>query len=482
MRFAAQRYGTWEWLDLELPLDTDGPEYVLSSYGIMEGTIAPELGRATAEDGRLVLEEWGTLIHVEFGERDRRWTGIVVESKLQGKEWNVTVHEFPGYADGTPVESLVRGVKDDPADLIRQIWLDMQLMPNAYLGVTVVGSTGVTIGTDSDDKVAAARAVLDARQQTYNTLTKTKNTETKELQDMTATLADEVDIARKNLASAQATLTQLIKDNASSAQIEAARLAVVERKGTLADAQTAYTAETNAKKNTLKAAKTNKDAAQKAVDAARKAYDAAKDKAQEDGGAYEIRPEDTPDAHQSIKDLCDAASIEWKTSTKWTTGEPELKIEVAYPRIGSQRRDLVFEQGVNIISELDLVRARDYANAAIGVGAGEGSKAVRSSIANTTKRMRRVAVVEDKSLKKATQLTPIMRQELKTRSGEPYVASITVVDDPLAPIGSWSVGDDILVSGDVPHYGRYSKYHRIVSWQMKGETQAELTLELAENS
>lgn len=480
MQYLAQRYGTWEWLDLELPLDTDGPEWALSTYGVMYATVAPELGLQKSEDGRPVLEEWGTLIHAETGEgaTSRRWTGIVVRSELEGKTWSVTINEFPGYLHGTPVESLVRGVVADPANLIRQLWQDTQILPNSYLGVTVRGSTPVRIGTRSDDLAAAARATMDGRKQTLDALNKDKSSKTSDLQDATVTLADEVALARRGVTEAQAIVNQLIKSGASSAQIEAARLTVVSRQAVLNAAQAGYTAETNAKKAALKNAKTNKDAAQKAYDSAKTAYDKAKDKAVEDGGAYEIRPEDTPDTLSAVDDLCAETGIEWTTDTKYSDGEPQLYVDVHYPAAGSVRDDLLFEQGVNIISELKLVRDGEmYANAALGVGAGEGDKAIRASIASTSKRMRRVTVIEDKSIKRQDNLLATMRKEMKGRTGEPFVSEIEIVDSPMAPMFSWSVGDHIMVSGNVPHYGWYSKLHRIISWQLRGDHQAVLRLE-----
>lgn len=482
MQYLAQRYGTWEWLDLELPLDTDGPEWALSTYGVMYATVAPELGLQKAEDGRSVLEEWGTLIHAETGEgaSSRRWTGIVVRSELQGKEWVLTIYEFPGYLTGTPIETLIRGVNADPANLMRQVWQDIQAMPNAWLGVSVQGSTSVRIGTSSDDLLATARATMDGRKQTLDSLNKTKNSATSDLQDMTATLSDEVAQARAQVTAGQQAVNTLIAAGAPSSQVESARLAVVSRQATLQAALTAYNNETNAKKNALRNAKTNRDAAQKAYDQAREAYDRAKDRAQEDGGAYELRPEDVPDALTSLTDLSERTGIEWTTETRHSYDVPDLRVHVHYPFAGSRRVDLVFEQGVNIISELHLVRdGEDYANAAVGVGAGEGSKAIRNSIASTSPRMRRVAVVEDRSLKKSADLTAAMRKDLRKRSGEPYVHEIEVIDHPLAPMFSWNVGDHILIQGDVPHYGRYSELHRIVSWQMLGSQRAALRLQLS---
>src|SRR5690606_28885712 len=136
---------------------------------------------------------------------------------------------------------------------------------------------------------------------------------TKELQDATLTLADEVAQARAQVTEAQRTVNNLIKAGAPSAQIEAARLTVISRLATLSDAQTAYQNEINAKKAALKNAKTDKKAAQKAYDDARAAYDRAKEKADEDGGAYEIRPEEVPDALDTINYLCERTGVEWTT-------------------------------------------------------------------------------------------------------------------------------------------------------------------------
>lgn len=482
MRYSAQRYGTWEWLDLELPLDVDGPEWVLSSYGIMEGVIAPDLGLLKASDGRPVLEEWGTLIHAETGEGEtsRRWTGIVTRSELRGKDWTVTIFEFPGYLQGTPLETLIRGVEADPANIIRQIWQDVQSTPTSWLNVSAVGTTPVRIGTDSDDKVAIARSYMDGRKETLDSFDEAKNDKTQELQDTTATLADEVAQARAQVTEAQNTVNQLIKDGATQAQINAARAVVVTRQATLNSVQWTYSLETTAKAQALALAKADRDAAQAAYDEARDAYNAAKDKANEDGGAYEIRPEEVPDALETLNSLCETTNLEWTTETRYTEGVPDLRVNIHYPEAGTRRDDLVFEQGVNVISELVLVRdGEEYANAAVGVGAGEGDQSIKASIASSSPRLRRVTTVEDRSLKSKDELIAKMRSDLQDKTGEPYVAEIEVVDHELAPMFSWNVGDRIIVSGVVPHYGEYSQLHRIISWQLLNDHKALLRLKLS---
>ena len=484
MRYSAQRYGTWEWLDLEVPFDTDGPEWALSTYGIMYATVAPELGLQKAADGRPVLEEWGTLIHAESGEGSlsRRWTGIVVRSELQGKNWEVTIREFPGYLDGMPIETTIWGVKADPAALFRKIWTDVQKVPNANLNVTVNGSTPLRVGTDSDDKAAAAKKLADADKKVVDARNKTKKAAMDDQQALSKAHSKVTDAHRKGITAAQNEVNRLTKAGASKQAIANARAVVTSRQAALTAIQAQQKPLMDAKKKVTEAATKAKDTADKAYEKTKEAYDKAKEKAQEDGGAYKFLAEDTPDAADSIATLCKDTELEWTTQTKYSNGAPNLHINVAHPTVGARRDDLVFEQGVNIISELRLVRdGEDYANASIGVGAGEGDKSIRASIGSTSKRMRRVTVFEDRKLKKQSQLLASMRKDLKKRTGDLYVPEIEVVGHELAPMFSWNVGDHITISGNVPHYGYYSKLHRIISWQMVGDTKAVLRLELSTN-
>ena len=113
------------------------------------------------------------------------------------------------------------------------------------------------------------------------------------------------------------------------------------------------------------------------------------------------------------------------------------------------------------------------------MGAGEGDQSIKASIASSSPRLRRVTTVEDRSLKSKDELIAKMRSDLQDKTGEPYVAEIEVVDHELAPMFSWNVGDRIIVSGVVPHYGEYSQLHRIISWQLLNDHKALLRLKLS---
>ncbi|MBL0245602.1 MAG: hypothetical protein IPQ22_17015 [Rhodoferax sp.] len=170
---------------------------------------------AVAEDGRPVLEEWGTLVHVETdGDADRRrWTGVVSEVSQTDGGWDITVREFPGYFDGVPFEGLVRGVGEDPADVLAALVGDVQGWQNSWLNIDVrtdYAGAPQPLGTDLDDRIAAARAVVDAHQEAYDVVTKTKNDGTKATQDLAETLSDEVEFARRLVTEAQQAVIGLI--------------------------------------------------------------------------------------------------------------------------------------------------------------------------------------------------------------------------------------------------------------------------------
>lgn len=477
MRYSVQRFGTWEWLDLDAKLTTDGPEWALSSYGVIDVTLPPRKGRMLAEDGRPIYEEWGTWIHAETGEGAdrRRWSGIVTRSELEGNRWKLQVREWAGYLDGMIIDRTLRRVDADPADIIRRIWE----LAAPFLNVTVVGSTSIRLGTDSSDAVRNARAALKARKAELDAYTKAKNGSKKDYLMVVATRTQVVTEARALVAQQQAHIQALIADDAPPFEIEAALEELNERMELLDAARTSYTVETDSKKAAVLASGELKSTTEIARDIAQQVYDAAVEQERADGGEYVISPNGIADAYQSVNDLT-KFGFEWTTETVYSEGAPELRIIIHEPHAGRVRDDLTFEQGVNIISPLNPTRGGDeYANYGVGLGAGEGRSQVRQEIANTTPRMPRPAIVEDRSLTRERFVNTALRKELRARSGKPALDEITVIDHAMCRIGSWGLGDDIRPSGKVPNLGRYRALHRIISWQMVGDTKAKIRLQLS---
>lgn len=148
-RFLAQRVGTRAWLHTALPLDGE-PERALSSPGAFQATISPEILSLATEDGRPLLEPWGTLLYLEE-EGEIRWAGIVLDLRAEGAALTVEAAGFSTYPHGMPFDGELSEIDADPADLVRAIWAHLQAYPDGDLGVVVTGETSARLGTEPED-------------------------------------------------------------------------------------------------------------------------------------------------------------------------------------------------------------------------------------------------------------------------------------------------------------------------------------------
>jgi hypothetical protein len=156
---------------------------------------------------------------------------------------------------------------------------------------------------------------------------------------------------------------------------------------------------------------------------------------------------------------------------------------IAYPRAGrrlSGPTDPTFEQGVNIAIPIDPEDdGDDYANALYGIGAGEGAGSLRRTTGRRDGRLRRSKVFTDKSEKWAGSMDRRLAVELNTRMRQLGVTKVTVIDHENSRPGSYNLGDDILVKGNVPHLGTFRDWHRIVGMTQKRDGTTELDVVLS---
>lgn len=145
-RYLVQRATTGQWLHTELPLDVQTLAWELSGPGALKGTLAPAIGSQLADDGRPLLEEWGTLIYAE-ADGVIRWGGIVISSSFSGSSWELEAAGFTTYPHGIPYGDTYTKAGIDPADVVAHLWDHVQEHPDAKLGVQVTGDkTTVKLG------------------------------------------------------------------------------------------------------------------------------------------------------------------------------------------------------------------------------------------------------------------------------------------------------------------------------------------------
>lgn len=486
VRYYAQRALTGEMLDDDLQLTTDGPEYELSGPGSLRASIAPDLGQLRAADGHLLLEEWGTLIHYEEA-GEIRWSGIVISSTFEGSKWRLDAAGYSSYPHGIPYSGTYRGVNADPVDIMRELWGNVQNHPDGNLGITVAGSTPVRLGSITGQRAEEAAVAADAAKKAHTTagreLTRLREAATAARKVATARRATRTQ-ANKALTAAKKTLTAA-KRAKDPAAIKAADTAV----GTAQGAVNAAAAEVRAAEAVVKTRVDAVNAQAPIVNRLKAASDAAAEKknttadaAREDGGSYDLLWWETPDAGRELQRLADDTPFDWVERHRWAnpTTRTDLvhEIVVGYPRLGRRRHDLSFVQGDNIVTVVAPQRdGDDYANEVIGIGAGEGAGALRRTTAVRNGRLRRTHVLTAKDTTTPGQLDAQLRTELQTRLNTLTVDEITVRDHDHAPIGSWDLGDDILVQATIPWLGDFEEWHRVIAWRRQGTTRAVLTLQ-----
>lgn len=442
----------------------------LSAVGSLTLTRDASTPVRLAEDGVPLLQEWGSIVTVQEAGA-LRFRGIVI--RLRGD--SVELASVATYPHGIPYQgSPYRGAEVDPADIARMVWEHVQSFPDSDLGVTVVGSTPVRLGSLSTKRREDAEDAYAAAVKTYQD----ENAELKRL--------------RKIVSASRKVYSTLTSERVEKQKLlTAAKAKKPKDPAAVADAQAAVNAADNAKATqtaNINRQQRDVDDQAKVVAAAKKAKDDANQqkrlaaqREQNDGGAYAIVPWEAPDCGQLIDDLAKDGAFDWREEVYWDGDVPATRIVIAYPRLGRRLEGEgapTFQQGVNIAKAIVPESDGDsFANSVYGIGAGEGSGAIRRSIDKRDGRLRRVASFQAKNVKSAHNMDVKLRAELAARQQPLEVKQITVVEHPNSPRGSYAVGDDIYVQGDVEHVGPFGLWHRILS--ITDSTDGTSVLELA---
>ncbi|WP_449277989.1 hypothetical protein [Leucobacter sp. GX24907] len=514
-RYLVQRFGSNEWLHLNLPLKSDGPDFVHTTYEQLTGTLANGIARSIADDGRRLLESWGTWIHVET-ESERVWTGIVDGVHGEGAELTVSAREWQGYLHDLIFTGNLWGEVADPAALARSLWGHVQSHKRGALGVTVTGSTPVRVGSKSETAMLTAKASRDSAKKTYDGAAKPRKALEAQIKRLSAPHDKAIKAMEKarqpiqrqhallirqrrddpTLKSLKATYDNLRKNKASStaianaktaydnrrtywanridpvkAQLEPHDVAIRTRRETRDDMLLPY-------KDDLAVLKEAEEPVRAAFDAAEERYRTAQEKVREDGGAYKVLAADYPDSWRALMDLAQSTPFEFTTRTERTHGAPKLTLEIQYPRVGRGRDDLIFESGRNIVGRPRVTIPEEYASEVLGSGAGEGEKSLTANAVVDDPRMYRNTLFSDPSITSKSVLQAATRAELKRLRRALLVPELVVREHPNAAIGAWAAGDTITIRlRQVPHFGSVTVKHRIVSWQRVGTGKARLRLE-----
>ncbi|WP_399554070.1 hypothetical protein [Streptomyces anulatus] len=175
---------------------------------------------------------------------------------------------------------------------------------------------------------------------------------------------------------------------------------------------------------------------------------------------------ETPDCGATITDVMNLAKADYVERHAWDgTRERMLHhIDLGTRRLGRTRSDLRFAQGENVIQSATPQGQGDYyANNVYVLGKGSGKKTAHVRVVVDDKRLRRARVISRKSTANLKTLTAYGQSERARHSDMLTVPSIAVRQHPNAPLGSWALGDRILVQIEVPWIGELALWHRVIA-------------------
>jgi len=157
---------------------------------------------------------------------------------------------------------------------------------------------------------------------------------------------------------------------------------------------------------------------------------------------------ETPSLGDLVDDLVsEDDSPDYACHTEYqTNGTVARRILLGYPRLGARRTDISFRSGVNIVGAPPVTYSADeYANTVLATGSGEGTARRFAVDSVRDGRLRLESVLALPAVNGNDVLGRRARAERKRRQILGQVESIQVRHHPAAPLGSWQVGDDVLV-------------------------------------
>jgi hypothetical protein len=476
VRVLAQRATTKRWLHWDLPLVVEEVGWALSQPGHLKATVDPSVGSLKADDGHLLLDEWGTLLYVEDG-GVIRWGGIVALSRPDGNQWVVEASGFGSY----PHSRIHRGdyvrYGVDPAQVVKDIWSHIQETPGGNLGVQVVGdSTPVRLGD-------VGYLVRDG--QRINWIMPHKQFQQLYDAGWTSGWVD--------MTSAPEDLVRWLNDYAGFGQVGWGQMYVGptdeltgDEESLLAAGWTGGPIKTSAISAALRTRLQSGGWSTRQDFPDDELWSPAQNgRVMVDGdqvvepAPYRIKPWTASDCGRLIEEMAARAPFEWVERVGWDGETASPQIAIGYPRIGRRRDDLTFEGDANVTAlGYEASLADNHANTVVATGAGTDGGTLRREATREDGRLARDFVVADSDMADASVLARVASTEARRRTSLGVkVSSVTVQDHEHARIGSWQVGDDILLRADIPYVGEVEQMLRVMSWALKADGSAVLTTE-----
>lgn len=181
---------------------------------------------------------------------------------------------------------------------------------------------------------------------------------------------------------------------------------------------------------------------------------------------YELNWWSTHDLGGEIDKLAASTPFEYHERHAWSFDRTTVNhfLDFGYPSIGARRANLRFVLGENVQTIPNPDRdGTDFSNHVVVLGAGEGSEMVRGEARVNDGRVRRMVILDDKSLTDQNSAVSAARLELARRQQLLQINELVVRNTPMAPLGSFGVGDEIRIQASTDWIANIDLWCRVTS-------------------
>lgn len=497
---------TDEWLDLDAPALSIAVTTSLSAPGDIVVRLPASYHAARDEKGQPILLEWQTLL-VVVEDSGRTHVALLDDVKLTREELELSGGGLSMQATDAPWSLPVRDyVQTDPIRIIRDVWDHL----NSYANHVSLALTG-----DLSSKIKIGRAESSAHRQYRLRVESVEKEQTageaalKAAEDrlLAATKAlflacgmktvGQVRYSTSGGRSDTKNIVWIDSDNNNQAHIYKwfpARNVLnpttkkLQKKpagddwGTVSGVGAQSYGYVNAKNARDKA----RDALAKKREQLSPLRERLREEKDKDGEAepYTVAWHKTHDLSAVVEDMCRAAPVEWVEWAKLDQSTMKLTqgIELGHPRLGTRLNTLDsprFELGVNV-HEHPRVRTNDVYTDVKVYGSGEGSKTLHEyRVLSAPGRVRRIRRIVDKDASTKDHARRLAdaeaaRLEKQQRLG---VEQLLVIPHSYALPGTYGVGDDVLLTGELSDGTDVDLWVRITELTVTSDGQRDMRVE-----
>lgn len=433
LRFLFQGIRNGQWLNWDVPLRDAELTYTMSGPSMIKGKIGPEDLEAVKG-----VDAWATWLHAEEGGQIRG-SAILQPLSVQDGDLVIEAMGFMAYPNGIAYAEESQGILLDPAYVIRFLWDYLQKFKDAKLGITY------------DDTVTPKRLGEDEKVEIQYDSAGKPIYKYADIYD--AEIAPDIMIVKKEGFPVKAWAELLSWGYTVYINPEKELLmlvyppdyawatcklpAMVERAtysdGTIEDKWMVPDFKFTAMK------------------------------------PYVLQWWNDTDVGSELTNLAKQTPLDMAESWEWTADRLGVKhhLKLGYPRLGTRRKDLRFAEDENLLAAVLLRETPDlYASEILFRGAGEGRDGIRAlSGKPDPRRVRRYKTINDKTVTDKARAQANADAEYLRRTALLTITEITIdATHDNAPMGSFSLGDDILIQAWIPYIGDVQLWHRIVSY------------------